>query len=116
MKILVDENIPLMTVKALCDAGHDVVDIRGTTDAGMTDEALWSKAQTEKALLITTDKGFALRRGEAHYGLLVVRLRLPNRLKIHDRVMQAIAQVQPGEWAGLLLVMRDEAQSVWRVN
>jgi hypothetical protein len=30
MDILVDENIPLMTVASLREQGHDVVDIRGT--------------------------------------------------------------------------------------
>lgn len=31
MKICVDENIPLVTVTALSNLGHDVLDIRGTT-------------------------------------------------------------------------------------
>jgi hypothetical protein len=38
---LVDENIPLMTVRVLREMGHDVRDIRGTADEGMTDDALW---------------------------------------------------------------------------
>jgi len=32
LKILVDENIPQMTVKNLKEAGHDVKDIRGTAN------------------------------------------------------------------------------------
>ena len=32
MRIFVDENIPAMTVEALREAGHDVIDIRGTLD------------------------------------------------------------------------------------
>jgi len=55
MKILVDENIPLMTVRKLHEQGYVVIDIRGTDDQGITDEALWQKAQTDKSLLITTD-------------------------------------------------------------
>ncbi len=39
MKIFVDENIPLMTVQALREMGHDVLDIRGTPNEGMTNEA-----------------------------------------------------------------------------
>jgi hypothetical protein len=31
MKILVDENIPLMTVDRLRELGRDVMDIRGTS-------------------------------------------------------------------------------------
>jgi predicted nuclease of predicted toxin-antitoxin system len=58
MKIFVDENIPLMTVWALREMNHDVVDIRGTVDEGMIDDALWEMIQREGRLLITTDKGF----------------------------------------------------------
>jgi len=52
------------------------------------------------------------------YGLfswiLVVRLRQPNRHRIHHRIIQAMAQFTEAEWPGLLVVMRDVAQSVWR--
>jgi hypothetical protein len=38
----------------------------------------------------------------------------PNRLTIHTRVLQAIERFEPEEWPGMLVVMRDQAQSVWR--
>ena len=38
MKILADENIPMMTVRALREMGHEVLDIRGTVDEGAVDE------------------------------------------------------------------------------
>ncbi len=116
MKILVDENIPNMTVKALRQIGHDVLDIRGTAREGADDEILWDIAQEEWRLLITTDKGFAQRRYLSHPGILIIRLRKPNRLKIHARVMQAIDQVPVEEWNGLVLVMRDFVQSDWRLT
>jgi len=56
MRIFVDENIPGMTVEALCKKGHNVADIRGTADEGMSDDALWDKVQKGRRLLITTDK------------------------------------------------------------
>jgi len=65
MKIFADENIPLMTVQALRDLGHDVLDIRGTADKGMTDDALWEMVQREGRLLITTDKWFTQHRDES---------------------------------------------------
>ena len=116
MKILVDENIPLTTVRALRVQGHDVLDIRGTTDEGIPDYALWNMAQREERLLITTDKGFVHTREQEHHGILIIRLRQPNRRKIDERVMQAIAQFMAAEWLGLLVVMRDSAQSIWRVS
>ncbi|MBM4467462.1 MAG: hypothetical protein FJ014_18215 [Chloroflexi bacterium] len=116
MKIFVDENIPLMTVQALRDLGHDVLDIRRTADQGMTDDTLWEMVQQEGRLLITTDKGFAQHREESHHGILIVLLRQPNRRRIHRRVMQAIAQFTTDEWSGLLVTMRDVVQSVWRAR
>jgi predicted nuclease of predicted toxin-antitoxin system len=114
MKICVDENIPLISVVELRNLGHDVLDIRGTTDQGLTDEVLWEKAQRENRLLITTDKGFSALRAESHYGILIIRLRQPNEQKIHVRIIQAINQYSEGDWNGLLIVMRDAVQSVWR--
>ena len=40
MKIFVDENIPIKTVKFLREIGHNVKDIRGTSDQGISDEEL----------------------------------------------------------------------------
>jgi len=116
MKIFADENIPLMTVEALRALGHDVLDIRGTVDEGMTDDNIWEKAQREKRMLITTDKGFTDCRDQQHCGILVIRLRQPNRHRIHKRVTQAMAQFKEEEWSGLLVVMQDTAQSVWRAS
>ena len=39
------EDILLMTVRALREMGHDVRDIRGTADEGMTDDTLWEIVQ-----------------------------------------------------------------------
>ncbi len=114
MDILADENIPLMSVKQLQQMGHNVLDIRGTADEGMSDELLWNKACQEKRLLITTDRGFARYRDMKHYGLLIVALRRPNRLKINERVIEAVKLFSPEKWQGLLVVMRDKAMSTWR--
>lgn len=114
MNICVDENIPIVTVEELRNFGHDVLDIRGTADQGITDDMLWARTQAERRLLISTDKGFVQRRDESHSGILVVRLRQPNEQKIHKRVIQAISQFSEQEWPGLLVVMRDAVQSTWR--
>jgi predicted nuclease of predicted toxin-antitoxin system len=114
VKIFVDENIPLITFKQLRSKGFDVTDIRGTPDQGMTDELLWKRTQKEKRLLITTDKGFSIYRNEAHYGILIIRLKQPTRLKIHQHIMQAISKYSEQDWPSLLVVMRDLVQSAWR--
>jgi predicted nuclease of predicted toxin-antitoxin system len=116
MNILVDENIPNMTVLALRQAGHDVLDVRGTQYEGAADETIWQIATEQRRLLITTDKGFVQRREEAHAGILVVRLKRPTGVEIHRRVLLALAQVSEATWPGLVVVMRDMAQSMWRAG
>ena len=116
MKLFVDENIPSRTVEELRALGHDVRDIRGTADQGMDDDLLWARVLHEQRLLITTDRGFAQHREEAHHGILIVRLRQPNEAKIHERVMRAVRQHPEADWPGLLVVMRDAIQSVSRAE
>jgi len=112
MRILVDENIPNVTVHALRAAGHEVLDLRGTSQQGLFDDELWALAQRERRMVVTTDKGFTEHRGESHLGILVVRLRQPNEERIHARVMAAFRQFAEDDWPGLLVVMRDTVQSV----
>lgn len=114
MRILVDENIPKITVHELRAMGHDVLDIRGTERQGIFDDVLWPFVQGEQRMLVTTDKGFSEHRDEHHCGVLVVRLRQPNEQRIHARIMAAFAQFTEPDWPGLLVVMRDAVQSVSR--
>ncbi len=114
MRILVDENIPTLCVEHLRGAGHEVADIRGTAEEGVPDAKLWKKAQKEKRLLITTDKGFARNRHEKHDGILIILLRRPNRHRITRRVVEAMGLFPPEEWPSLLVIMRDTVMSTWR--
>jgi predicted nuclease of predicted toxin-antitoxin system len=114
MRILVDENIPTTTVVELREQGYDVLDIRGTNDQGIDDQELWQKAVHEKRMLITTDKGFAEHREEQHHGLLIIRLKQPSRIKIHQRIFQALRHYRVDQWPGLMVVMRDSFQSTWK--
>jgi predicted nuclease of predicted toxin-antitoxin system len=116
VKILVDENIPLLSVSYLQNMGHDVEDIRGTEEEGLSDEAVWDKAQGEGRLLITTDRGFTHRRYEEHHGILVVLLRRPNRHNVTRRIVEAMELFSSDPWRGLLVVMRDTVMSTWRTS
>ena len=116
VRILVDENIPRLTADRLRELGHDVLDIRGTAEQGLADDDLWSVAVRESRLLITTDKGFTKYRTTPHHGILIVRLRQPNRTRIHHSVMQAIERFTDDHWHGLLVVMRDATMSTSRVG
>lgn len=114
MNILVDENIPKLTVETLRLDGHVVSDLRGTPDQGAEDPDVWNMVLRDKALLITTDKGFTSHRSEPHFGILVIRLRQPNLAKIHARVMLAMSRHEAADWPNLTLVMRDTVQSAFR--
>ena len=114
MKIFVDENIPMMTVKELLRLGHEVVDIRGTEKEGMADEDIWEMAQKTGCLLVTTDKGFANNRYEKHNGILIIRLKQPNRIKIHQKIMKAISLFKEKKWQGLTVIMQDTYHTVWK--
>ena len=116
MRILVDENIPLMTVKTLRDMDHDVLDIRGTKNEGISNSKLWKLTQKECCLFITTDKGFTDYRDTLHYGIIIIRLKQPNRNKIHEKAILAINQFKEKDWKNLLVVMRDEFQSEYRAH
>src|ERR1043165_1861928 len=110
MNIIVDENIPRSTVDALRAMGHTVIDVRGTQAEGSSDDTLWRTAQEAQAILITTDKGFVHRRDEANWGILVVRLRQPNRQKIHAKVLHALAEY--ADWRNLTIVMQDTVMRI----
>lgn len=105
-----------MTVKLLIEKRHDVRDIRGSALEGMPDNDIWNLIQNEKRMLITTDKGFMQYRSNHHKGILIVRLKKPNRHKIHNRIIKAITQFSEEEWKSLIVVMRDNVQSVSRLQ
>jgi predicted nuclease of predicted toxin-antitoxin system len=114
MKILVDENIPRITVEGLRADGHDVKDMRGTAEEGSPDPDVWRVVLTEHRLLITTDKGFTAHRNSAHHGILVVRLRQPNRDRINNAVMKAMQRFSETQWENRLVVVRDKTISTSR--
>lgn len=103
-----------MTVDALRALGHDVKDVRGTSDQGVPDSDLWAPAIAESRVLVTTDKGFTEYRFAPHHGILIVRLRQPNRQKIHHAIMHVIERFPDSDWPDLLVVVRDTTMSTSR--
>jgi hypothetical protein len=68
-------------------------------------------ALAESRVLITTDKGFTEHRSEPHHGVLVVRLRQPNRQRIHHAIIYIVGRFPEAEWTNLLVVVRDTIMS-----
>jgi len=67
MRLLINENIPLASVIALREAGHDVVSITEHSP-GISDESVMEIAHDERRVVVTFDRD---------YGELVFRRRLP---------------------------------------
>jgi predicted nuclease of predicted toxin-antitoxin system len=57
MRLLADENIPLETVRALRNAGHDVF-AASEAAPGVADEAHLDRARREERVVLTFDRGF----------------------------------------------------------
>ena len=113
MKILVDENIPKITVTELKNKYTDIMDIRGTSDEGIEDEKIWQIAKNEGRLLITTDKGFSRYRYQPNSGILIILLKQPTLMKIHQRIISTLEHYSEQEWENRLVIVRDTVISTW---
>ena len=107
MKIKLDENLPLRLAILLKDLGHDVYTLLDEQLLGRADAEIWEATQRESRFLITQDLDFSDVRQFApgsHHGVLLVRLRSPNRGELMDRVEELFQNENVGEWAGCFVV------------
>ncbi len=85
MRLLANENVPLVAVEALRQAGHDTAWVL-TDGPGSSDESVLARAAQEGRVLLTFDKDFAalvFRRGaDATRGVVLLRvpMMLPDEL------------------------------------
>lgn len=76
----------------------------------MNDPTVWKAAQTTGRFLITQDLDFSDIRRYApgtHHGLLLVRLRVPGRRALTERVRALFTQERVEDWKGCLVVATD---------
>jgi predicted nuclease of predicted toxin-antitoxin system len=89
MKIKLDENLPLRLATLLKNLGHDVHTLPDELLLGHADTEIWEATHKEARFLITQDLDFSDLRQFApgsHHGILVVRLRSPNRRDLIERI------------------------------
>jgi predicted nuclease of predicted toxin-antitoxin system len=109
MKFLANENIPRSAVKALRDAGNDVVWVREDA-SGMLDPDVLAWAEREQRLLLTFDKDFGQiafnARLPATCGIVLFRLSMP----LPSTVGAAIAALvmSRNDWAGRYSVVQND--------
>lgn len=116
MKIFIDENIPKITVMEILKKYPDTKDIRGTKDEGIEDKQIWEIVQSEKRLLITTDKGFSKYRYKNHNGIIIVLLKQPTLIKIHQRIISTLNEYSEKDWKNRIVIVRDTVKSTWQIN
>jgi predicted nuclease of predicted toxin-antitoxin system len=101
MKIKLDENLPVGLAFLLQDLGHDVHTTREEGLSGHADSDIWQTAQEESRFLITQDMDFSDSRKFApgsHCGILLVRLRTPDRSSLIDRVSTLFENENIADW------------------
>jgi predicted nuclease of predicted toxin-antitoxin system len=109
MNFLADESYAGPVIRALLEAGHDVVAIAEVAK-GATDEQVLERALNEKRVLITEDRDFGelvYARGRSSAGVILVRFHNRARraklgtvveavAKLGSRLRDAFAVVEPG--------------------
>lgn len=117
MKIKLDENVPERLVVALRDLGHDVDTVASERLAGAADPVVWEAAQQSFRFLITQDLDFSdLRRYTpgTHHGLLLIRLRVPGRTALFERIQQLFQTENVASWDRCLIVATDRKLRIRR--
>ncbi len=107
MKIKLDENLPFSLAIPLRGLGHDVHTTHEENLIGHTDRETWESAQKESRFLITQDLDFSdLRQFSpgSHHGILLVRLHLPSRRNLAERVVELFHTENVVEWIGCFVV------------
>jgi len=109
MKILADENFPLVAVEALQQQGYDVIWIR--TDApGSSDSVILARAQAENRVIVTFDKDFgelAFRLGlPALSGIILFRIIPSSPERIAEIVVAVLAS--RNDFAGNFTVVEND--------
>lgn len=108
MLFLADENVPGEVVDALRQRGQDVVWVR--TDApGSGDRAVLERAQRERRVLLTFDKGFgelAFRFGlPAESGVVLLRIATSSPTEVAARCVSVLESRD--DWAGQFAVVEE---------
>jgi predicted nuclease of predicted toxin-antitoxin system len=109
MQLLADENVPVAAVRALREAGHDVVWIRDVAPRSKDREVL-ARGQHEKRVVVTFDKDFGelafRQRLPASCGIILFRIAAPSPAELVRKVLVALSS--PREWTGHLSVVEED--------
>lgn len=91
--------------------GHEVFDFRGTSEESLDDAAVFEKAQSLQATLLTTDRDFfhtIPHLFESHHGVVVIALRQPSRAAIISRMEWLLAHLSEIHFSNRVFQLRDK--------
>jgi predicted nuclease of predicted toxin-antitoxin system len=117
MKAKLDANLPESLIGPLTALGHEIDNVRQEDLKGGSDGEIWEAAQADTRLLVTQDLDFSDIRKFApgsHYGLLLLRLRLPGRRALAQRVLEILRMEELESWARCFVVATDRKIRVHR--
>jgi predicted nuclease of predicted toxin-antitoxin system len=117
MRIKLDENIPRRLVDVLIPLGHDVDTVKDENLTGQPDPNIWAASQLARRFLITQDLDFSdLRKYQpgTHCGLLLVRLSVPGRQALLNRLEHLFLSEDSSSWEGCFVVATDRKLRIRR--
>lgn len=97
--------------------GHDVHTVYDEGLVGHPDTEIWQAAQRESRFLVTQDLDFSNTQSFApgsHNGILLVRLRMPNRKNLIERVGEIFQAENANEWRSCFVVATERKIRVLR--
>lgn len=106
MRIKLDENLPDSLVPLLIELGHDTDTVIAERLAGSDDPTVWQAAQADGRFFVTQDLDFSDARKYApgtHQGLMLVRLPIPGRLALFERVSAVFRTEDVESWKGCIV-------------
>ena len=117
MKLKLDENMPASLAEHLRRLGHDVHTVPEEFLTGQSDPQIWRVTQNEQRFLITQDLDFSDTRQFSpgtHAGILLVRLRNPNRLALIQAVLRVFLSEDLSTWPGCTIVLTERKLRIHR--
>jgi predicted nuclease of predicted toxin-antitoxin system len=117
MRIKLDENLPARLAAVLTKLHHDVHTVAEENLSGKSDREIWEAAQQEERFLIKQNLDFSdLRRFTpgTHCGILLVRLRSPDRQSLIQRVREIFQREAASQWAACFVVATDRKLRIVR--
>ena len=117
MKIKLDENLPATLAHDLTRLGHDCDTVLEEGLKGQPDSVVLSSAQHDHRFLITQDLDFSdIRKFKpgSHAGILLIRLSLPGRQALANRIRQMFTTEDVENWTQCFVVATERKVRIRR--